>query len=191
MKRDNAARSGLGLSVKVRWRMGNKLIWLVLLSVLLLARAAAGEENKLYKYVDENGVTRYTDDVSTIPRQHQQDVERFDAVKPSNPQSGLNKAPVPKTTAPKPRVEDLEARLKRQLYLQDKQRLDQLGQELIEQNARIGEDLRWARKRRNKSGRRKYQYKQMLKEQKIMEQKLKEYQEAREDFETEHFDQLE
>jgi hypothetical protein len=171
--------------------MRNTLIWLALFSVLLAAHAATAEENKLYKYVDENGVTRYTDDVSTIPRQHQQDVERFDAVKPSRPQSGLNEAPAPKTTAPGPRLEDLETRQKRQQYLQDKQRLDQLGQALIEQNARIGEDLRWAKKRRNKSGRRKYQYKQMLKEQKIMEQKLKEYQEAREDFETEHFDQLE
>lgn len=165
-----------------------------LFAVLLIAHVAAGEENKLYKYVDEKGVTHFTDDVASIPQKHQQEMESFDAVKPSSTPSTpptRSTSPTPKTVTPKQTIEDLEARQKRQLYLQEKQRLDQLGQDLIEQNARLSEDLRWAKKRRRKSGQRKHHYKQLLKEQKAMEQKIKEYQEAMEDFDTEDYDELE
>lgn len=174
--------------------MTHKSIWLALLGVLLLAHVAAGQENKLYKYVDENGVTHYTDDMATIPQQQRQEMESFDAVKPdtTSPAPPTRTRPqAPKTTAPKSNAQDLDAKHKQQQYLQDKQQLDQMGQELIEQNAQLGDDLRWAKKRRSKSGQRKHHYKQMLKEQKAMEQKVKEYEEAKEDFETEHFDQLE
>ncbi len=115
---------------------------LVLITALLLAAPLCAE---IYKYTDENGQKRWTDDLSQVPKEQRAAAQRIEAEEEKPGQATAGKAkkskPAPslegKVAVPDGGAADETAELSREALEKEKADLDLLYQQLLEERAQI------------------------------------------------------
>lgn len=147
-----------------------RLLWLIIITGLLLPAGVWAEEAKLYKYVDDQGVTHFTDSLEAIPEKYRSDVKQTEAIV-SEPGSETSPAPNPSPDAvkeAKPSAEETSKAKQRVEY----DELKAHEQELTEQLEQLDEDLSQAARRKSKSGKDKHDWKQLKQQKEVLEQDL-------------------
>ena len=145
-----------------------RLLGFIIIAGLMLPVGALAEEAKLYKYVDDQGVTRFTDSMEAVPEQYRSNMKQADAVV-SEPSSETTPAPAPETTqTPELSKEDMAKAQQKAEY----EELKELEQELSQQLEQLDEDLSRAAKRKSKSGKDKYEWKQLKQQKEELEQEI-------------------
>ena len=117
------------------------LAFILIIAVLL----AAPLDAEIYKYIDENGQKRWTDDLSQVPKQQRAAAQRIEteAEKPDNAITGkAEKAnpeapPETKAAVPDTGTASETAELTREALEKEKANLDLLYQQLLEERKQI------------------------------------------------------
>ncbi len=114
----------------------------ILITALLFAASVCAE---IYKYIDENGQKRWTDDLSQVPKEQRAAAQRIETEKAKPAEAAAGKA---KTAKPAPPLEAREAgpdsgsanettELSREALEKEKADLDLLYQQLLEEREKI------------------------------------------------------
>ena len=114
----------------------------ILITALLLAATVCAE---IYKYIDENGQKRWTDDLSKVPKEQRATAQRIETEKKKPAEAATGKAqsakPVPpleaKAAVPDSGTADETAELSREALVKEKAELDLLYQQLLDEREQI------------------------------------------------------
>jgi predicted RNase H-like nuclease (RuvC/YqgF family) len=152
-----------------------RYLWMAVLSALLVIPGICTAE--FYKYVDKDGVVRFTDDISQVPEDQRKDVDTFKSVEPPpalETQEGSGSADAGQESAA-PQKGQLDAR--QQQLQAEIQQLDAEYQGLMEEKAALEQELSTVR---TKPKMRVYNEKV-----RVLNEKLSEYSNRRSELEKE------
>lgn len=115
-----------------------RYLWMAVLTALLVIPGICTAE--FYKYVDKDGVVRFTDDISQVPEDQRKDMDTFKSVEP--PPALVEQEDAGTTDAAKKPVEKKGQLDARQQQLQTQiQQLDSEYQGLMEEKAALEQEL--------------------------------------------------
>lgn len=148
-----------------------RLLRLIVFTALLLPAGAWGEGPKLYKYVDDQGVTHFTDNMESIPEKYHSSVKQADAiVSKTGSETPTAQKPAPDAAQePEKTPEEIAETQQRAEYEELKAR----EKELTEQLEQMDEEVSRAARLKSKSGKDMYNWKQLKQQKEAMEQELK------------------
>jgi hypothetical protein len=142
------------------------------LALLMITATASAE---MYRYIDKNGVERFTNDLSQVPEQFQSTVETFTEIK-GTPVDTRSPVPTTNTQPPpkKPAVTgnpSVSSSPSTDYLRKEKKRLEKEYQDLLKEKEPLGREINQYEKR-YKTRRRKPATRKKLKDLKIIEREL-------------------
>ncbi|WP_419662820.1 uncharacterized protein Dvar_32970 [Desulfosarcina variabilis str. Montpellier] len=118
-----------------------KKIVIVCLAIILLPMLTSSLSARIYKYIDENGQKRWTDDLSQVPVEQRESAEHFESVGDAS-QDASSRQEKSKTDAePEADQPSHTVELTRESLLNEKSELEKQYQQIVEERKQI-EDIK-------------------------------------------------